>query len=548
MIVVSGLMGVSMWLIKPVIDRVFILKDLSMLYKMLWLIPSIWLVRGLAFYGQSYLLQYIGQRVTQRLRNDLFGKLMELSHDFYHRNPSGKIISRMTNDLHVIQNGLLRLPLSFIGDTLTVIFLIGLLFYLNFKFALIAFIVFPIVALPLANFAKKMRAAAQKGQKQIAEIYHRIQEGISGISVIKSFIREEAEKKRFQRENEIFYGHQMNFVKVDSRSSPIMEFIGSLAITFIVWYGAMDVLNGAWTSGAFFAFLGAALSIYKPLKNFSNTNALFQQTVVSAKRIFDILDEKSAISDKPGAKELHKFESEIKFDNVIFSYDDNHPVIKNVNFTLKKGEKIAIIGPSGSGKTTLAHLILRFYDVTGGRILIDGEDIKDLTLTSLRKHIALVTQDIVLFNESVKYNIAYGNPDAADDEILEAAKRANAHQFIEKFPQAYDNVVGERGTKLSGGQKQRIAIARAILKNAPLLILDEATSSLDSESEKLVSEALENLMAERTVLMIAHRLSSVKRADRILVIESGSLVEEGTHEELLEQKGIYHRICQLQLL
>ncbi|PKM96895.1 MAG: ABC transporter permease [Elusimicrobia bacterium HGW-Elusimicrobia-1] len=545
---VSGITGATMLLIKPIIDKVFIAKDTGMLFMILWLVPLMWFIRGIAFYGQAYLLQYVGQRVTLALRGDLFAKLMSLSHDFYNRNSSGKILSRMTNDLYIIQNALLRLPLNFIGDFLTTLVLIGIIFWLNFKFAVIAFVVFPVVALPLVDFARRMRKAAHAGQKQMAEIYNRIQEAVTGISVIKTFRMEERQKAVFEKENTEFYSHQMKFVKVDSRSSPIMEFISAVALTLIIWYGAMDVLKDVWTSGAFFAFLGAAMSIYKPIKNFSSANALLQQTVVSAGRIFEIIDEKPAIADAPGAADFGEFRQAVTLEDVDYYYDHKHPVLKKLNIKISRGEKVALVGPSGAGKTTVAHLVLRFYDACSGRVAIDGVDVRDITLASLRAQMALVTQDIILFNDTIKNNILCGRPGASDEDVREAARRANAADFIESLPDGYETVVGERGALLSGGQKQRVAVARAILKDAPILILDEATSSLDAESEKSVAEAIENLMAEKTVLMIAHRLATIKNADRILVIDDGAVVEEGSHDELVRRQGVYHRICLLQLL
>jgi len=548
-VIVSSLTGATMWLIKPIMDKVFISQDVKMLKMMLWLVPTIWLIRGFAFYAQAYLLQYIGQRVTATLRAELFEKLMTLSHDFYNRRPSGKILSVLTNDLILIQNALLRLPLNFVGDFLTTIVLIGIVFYLNFKFALIAFVAFPVVALPLIDFARRMRHAAHAGQKQMAEIYNRIQEAISAITVIKTFRLEKIQIEKFRKENILFYEHQMKFVKVDSRSSPIMEFISAVALTLIIWYGAIDVINGVWTTGAFFAFLAAAMSLYKPIKNFSSTNALLQQSIVSTGRVFEILDEEPSVKDKTDAVILAPFNREIKFSNVTFRYGNRRgAALEDFNLTISKGEKLALVGPSGAGKTTVAHLLLRFYDIQGGNIFIDGVDIRDVTLASLRSQMSLVTQDIVLFNDTIKNNILCGRPDATDEEIFAVARKANAAEFIESLPLKYDTIVGERGVFLSGGQKQRIAIARAMLKNAPILVLDEATSSLDAESEKQVGEAIEKLMADKTVLIIAHRLATVKDASRIIVMENGKVVEEGSHSELVEQKGIYHRLCLLQLL
>ncbi len=353
---------------------------------------------------------------------------------------------------------------------------------------------------------------------------------------------------RFRKENDSFYHTQQQFIRVDARSSPIMEFIGSLAVSFILWYGGSDVINGVWTSGSFVAFLTAAFSMYQPLKNFSQTNSLIQQAHAGTERIFEILDEKPTITDLPAAAALPGFSSAITYENVTFHYPEKKNILAAVSLTIKAGEVIAVVGPSGSGKTTLANLLMRFYDPQEGRILLDGHDLKNLTLHSLRSQIGVVSQEVVLFNDTIRYNISYGSKDAPESELVAAAKAANAHQFIMKMPQGYDTPVGERGVKLSGGERQRIAIARAILKNPPILILDEATSALDAESEKLVQEAIEHLMEHRTVLLIAHRLATVKKSDRIIVLDKGSIVEQGTHAQLLSQEGIYSRLHYLQIV
>lgn len=548
MAVFSGLTGATMWLVKNIFDRVFVAKDVHMLYMVTWLIPVFFLIKGIAGYGQNYLLYYITQNIVRTIRNELYEKLIALSHEFYAKNSTPKLVARVTNDVMALQNALFRVPPNIIRDGLTVIVMIGVLFYLHWKFALISLVVFPLASIPLAQFSRKMRNASRAGQSQMAELYASIQETLGGISIIKAFKQEQEEIERFRRENNKYYETQQQFIRVDARSSPIMEFIGSLAVAFILWYGGKDVIDGVWTSGSFVAFLTAAFSLYQPLKNFSQTNSLIQQAAAGTERIFEILDEKPTIFDLPGAEGLPAFKNNIVYENVLFHYPEKKDVLKGINLNIRAGEIIAVVGPSGSGKTSLAQLLMRFYDPRSGRILIDGKDIRTASLDSLRSQIGIVPQEIMLFNETVRYNIVYGRREATSEEMIAAAKAANARQFIERMAQGYDTVIGERGVRLSGGERQRLAIARAILKNPPILILDEATSALDAESEKLVQEAIENLMVNRTVLLIAHRLATVKKADRIIVVDKGMIVEEGNHEQLLKQEGIYSRLHQLQLL
>jgi len=548
MAVFSLLTGATMWLVKNIFDKIFIARDIHMLILVMWLIPIFFFIKGIAGYGQNYLLSYIAQKVTLKLRNQLYEKLLSLSHDFYAKNSSARLMARVTNDVSAVQNALFRVPPSIIRDGLTVIVMIGVLFYLHWKFALISIVIFPIAAIPLAQFSKKMRHASREGQKQMGEIYASLQETLSGISVIKAYMQENTEIKRFETENDKYYFTQQSFIRVDARSSPIMEFIGSIGVAFILWFGGKDVINGVWTSGAFVAFLTAAFSLYQPLKNFSQTNSLIQLAYAGTERIFEILDEKPTIFDPQNPKELSSFNSEIQYKNLSFRYPEKNNVLSNINLTIKKGEIIAVVGPSGSGKTTLSSLLLRFYDPQEGGVYIDGINIKEYSLSSLRSHMGIVPQETILFNETVRYNIVYGRKDATEEELISAAKAANAYQFISKMPKGFDTVIGERGMRISGGERQRLAIARAILKNPPILVLDEATSSLDAESERLVQEAIENLMVNRTVVMIAHRLATVKKADRIIVIDKGVIVEEGNHEKLVSQEGIYSRLHNLQLL
>ena len=548
MAVFSALTGATMWLVKNIFDKIFIAKDMHMLYLVTFGIPILFLIKGVAGYGQNYLLYYIAQNVVLKIRNELYAKLVSLSHDFYVNNSSARIMARVTNDVSALQNALFRVPPSIIRDGLTVIVMIGVLFYLHWKFALISLLVFPIASIPLTQYARKMRNASRDGQKQMAELYSSLQETLSGISIIKAFFQEKKEINRFEKENDKFYQTQQKFIRVDARSSPMMEFIGSLAVAFILWYGGKDVINGVWSSGSFVAFLTAAFSMYNPIKNFSQTNSIIQLALAGSERIFEILDQKSSVLEHDNAVELKGFSTDIRYENVTFRYRPERDVLSNLNINIIKGDVVAVVGPSGSGKTSLINLLLRFYDPQKGRILIDGQDIKDIKFESLRSKIGIVTQEVILFNESVRYNVAYGKNDASDEEIVAAAKAANAHAFIMRMPHGYDTMIGEKGVRLSGGERQRLSIARAILKNPPILLLDEATSSLDAESERLVQEAIEKLMTNRTVILIAHRLATVKKADRIVVLDKGIVVEEGKHDELLKNEGVYSRLHNLQLL
>ncbi|MCX5778091.1 MAG: ABC transporter ATP-binding protein [Elusimicrobia bacterium] len=548
MAIFSALTGATMWLIKNIFDKIFIARDMHMLYIVTLIIPVFFLIKGIAGYGQNYLLSYITQNVVRKIRNELYEKLIGLSHVFYVNNSTARLMARVTNDVMALQNALFRVPPSIIRDGLTVIVMIGVLFYLHWKFAFIALVMFPLASLPLIQFARKMRSASREGQKQMGEVYASLQETLSGFSIIKAFMQEETEIGRFHKENDKYYETQQRFIRVDARSSPIMEFMGSLAVAFILWYGGKDVINGVWTSGSFVAFLTAAFSLYQPIKNFSQTNSLIQQALAGTERIFEILDEKPSIVDRASAVSLQQFKHTIVYNDVSFHYPEKANVLLHISLAIKAGDIVAFVGPSGSGKTSMANLLLRFYDVNEGTITIDGVDIRDVHLQSLRSLIGIVPQETVLFNETVKYNIAYGMRSATDAEIIAAATAANAHQFISRMPQGYDTMIGERGMKLSGGERQRLSIARAILKNPPILILDEATSALDAESEQLVQSAIENLMVNRTVLMIAHRLATVRKADRIIVLDRGQIIEQGTHKDLVGQEGIYSRLHNLQLL
>ena len=545
----SGVAALLVYLSKIIMDGVFVnddpVKAKTMLVQLCIAMPLIYIIKGFADYGKTYFLNYVAQNAIKDLRQDLYTKLITLSHSFYVTHTSSKVMSRVTNDIGALQNALLKVPPTIIRDGLIIIGMIGGLFYLHWKYAFFIVVVLPVLGIPLAQFARKLRKASKDSMIQISEIYTSLQEMLSGFSVIKSFCREKHEEKRFAVNNKDYYNVQQRIVRVDARTTPVMEVLSMTGVAVVLWFGGKDVINGIWTLGDFTAFILAVQQMYQPIKNFSQLNSTIQSSVSASERVFEILDEKVKVLDLPNAKPLDTFSKDITYKNVSFEYEENKPILKNINLNIKKGQTVAFVGASGSGKSTIANLILRFYDVNSGEILIDGTDIRNITLESLRDKIGVVSQDVFLFNDSIRYNIAYGKLDATDEEIEIAAKAANAHKFISKMPDGYKTLIGERGMKLSGGEKQRIAIARAMLKNPPILVLDEATSALDSESEKLVQEAIETLMKNRTVILIAHRLSTVINADQIIVIDKGTIAEVGKHQELLDKNGIYTKLYNL---
>ncbi len=549
MLIYSGVAALLVYLSKIIMDGVFVSKDpvqaKKMLIELCIAMPLIYVVKGFADYGKTYFLNYVAQNAIKDLRQDLYTKLISLSHNFYVTHTSSKVMSRVTNDINALQSALLKVPPTIIRDGLIIIGMIGGLFYLHWKYAFFIVVVLPVLGIPLAQFARKLRKASKDSMVQISEIYTSLQEMLSGFTVIKSFCREKHEEKRFAVNNKDYYNVQQRIVRVDARTTPVMEVLSMAGVAIVLWFGGKDVINGAWTLGDFTAFILAVQQMYQPIKNFSQLNSTIQHAVSASERVFEILDEENKIFNLPDAKNIDVFSKDIVYKNVSFEYEQNKSILKNINIDIKKGQTVAFVGSSGSGKSTIANLLLRFYDVNSGEILVDGTDIKNLTLESLRDKIGVVSQDVFLFNDTVKYNIAYGKLDASDEEIENAAKAANAHKFISAMPDGYNTLIGERGMKLSGGEKQRIAIARAMLKNPPILVLDEATSALDSESEKLVQEAIETLMKNRTVILIAHRLSTVKNADQIIVIDKGTVVERGKHQELLDKNGVYAKLYNL---
>ena len=546
---VAGLNALRIYLVKPLQDQVFTGHDVKMLKTLLWAVPVISLGLGLFSYVQNYLMSAIGLRATNDIRQKMFDHLQGLSLDYFTGTSTGKVMARFTNDLAALQNVISRAPIYFIRDGLTAILNIGLIFYLNWRFALLTMAVFPFSATIIVILGKTLRRVSRKGQEQMGDLFSVIQENMHAAPIVKAYTAEKMESERFQKSNDRFLHLSLRFAQADTVSSPLMELIGSLFLSLLLWKGGADVIHGVWTAGSFIAFIAYAVMTYRPLKNFAELNAQLQLGLASSERIFELLDKVPTIKEILEAKELPSFCKTITYENVSFRYPtQGRWAIEELNLTIHAGEIVALVGSSGAGKSTLALLLPRFYDPTSGCVRVDGQDIRQVTLGSLRHEIGLVTQEVILFNESVRYNIAYGRPNATQAEIQAAAEAANAHQFISHLPHGYDTAIGERGVRLSGGERQRLSIARAILKNPPILLLDEATSSLDAESERLVQEALERLMEHRTALVIAHRLSTVRRADRIIVLEHGRIIEEGNHSDLLTKQGTYHKLHTLQVL
>ncbi|MFB3885521.1 MAG: lipid A export permease/ATP-binding protein MsbA [Thermodesulfobacteriota bacterium] len=555
-------------LVKPVIDGVFLNKEkipplltkiivrlhLESLFliqgtEMLRILPVaiilLFLFRGIFSYGQAYLMNFVGLKVIADLREKLYNHLQALSLSFFTKTSTGTLISRITNDVNLIQGAVSNTIAGVLKDAFTIFSLVGVIFYQSWKLAIIAFIIFPVGIIPIKELGKRMRKYARKGQQRYGFITSFLHETITGNRIVKAFNMEEYEKRRFAEENDRLFRTFLKRVRIRSLSHPLMELLGGIAAAIIIWVGGYLIIRGELTPGAFLSFLAAFFMLYAPVRELSKVNLEIQEGLAGAMRVFEILDTATDIKDEEGAHPLPPVSKGIDFQKISFKYDEE-VVLKDISLHVNVGEVIALVGMSGAGKTSLVNLLPRFYDVEQGQILIDGGDIRKVTLKSLRDQIGLVTQQTILFNDTVRNNIAYGNMKCSDEEIIRAAKAANAHNFIQRLPQGYETTIGEQGVKLSGGERQRLSIARALLKNAPILILDEATSSLDSDSETEVQHALEYLMKGRTVFVIAHRLSTIRNAHRIIVLSHGQIVEEGTHEALMNLQGEYRRLYELQ--
>jgi subfamily B ATP-binding cassette protein MsbA len=476
----------------------------------------------------------------------LFKKFQRLPLSYFDRHQTGEIMSYITNDVAALQNALVDRLIELVTESSIFVGSLVMMFLLDWQLSLLTLITVPLVGEAMKIFGRKMKSSGSVIQERLADITALMQESISAVRVVKSFVREDFEIQRFTRENDLNFRAQMKSVQIQSLLTPTVEFLAALAVTVIVWFGGYEVVNGNITAGALVAFLTYAVNLANPVKRISRVYGTIQKAMAGAERVFGIMDMPEAIADKPEAKAMPAVKGYVEFDDVTFGYKDDIPALEHISFKAEPGQMIAFVGPSGAGKSTIANLIPRFYDVNGGAIRIDGQDVRDVTMSSLREQIGIVPQETMLFSTTVRENIRYGRLDATDDDIVQAAKDANAHEFIMQLPEGYDTKIGERGLNLSGGQRQRIAIARAILKNPQLLILDEATSALDTESEKIVQAALDRLMVGRTSFVIAHRLSTIFNADQIYVIEKGHIREHGTHEELLALGGLYSSLYNIQ--
>ncbi len=546
MILVAALTGSQAYLVKDLLDKIFMEKNVFFLNVLPLVIVLVFFLKSTFYYIYYFLLEKVGQAIIRDLRIQVFEHIHSQPLSFFHQMPTGTLISRIISDITLMQQAVSNALVGTLRDFFQVIILLGVVFSMNWKLAMFSFIILPIAAFPIVKFGRIFRRLSTKTQEETANVTNILYETITGNRIVKAFGREQYEGRRFRDQINVLFAVIIQDARFRSMQHPLMEFIGGVAIALIIWFGGNEVIHGGATPGTFFAFLTALIAAYEPVKGVSRINSTIQQGLAAATRVFSLLDVKPEIRDKEGAAILPPFKDCIEFKDLTFSYDNEAAVLKNISLRVPAGQALAIVGPSGGGKTTLTNLIPRFLDLKDGAILIDGTDIRDVTMQSLRSQIAMVTQQTILFNDTVRNNIAYGDLESSEQEIKNAADAAHALDFINNLPQGFDTVIGEGGSRLSGGERQRVSIARAILKNAPILILDEATSALDTESEREVQKALENLMKDKTTFVIAHRLSTIINADRIIVVKDGLIVEEGTHEELLALGKEYELLYTMQ--
>ncbi|MGH6984305.1 MAG: ABC transporter ATP-binding protein [Stellaceae bacterium] len=542
----AGATATNAWLMQPMLDRVFVAHDAKLLLVIPAAIVVLAFIKGFANYGQTVLMTNVGQRVVGDVQAALFARMMRNDLAFFHANPTGTLISRFTTDAVMLRAAATDILANVGKNAVTALFLGALMFYQDWRLALVAMVVFPLAVRPLLSIGKRMRRVSANTQAEVGLFMTLLNQTFQGARHVKAYGMEAYEISRVRQMIRNIVKLVNRAARIRAVASPLMETLGGVAVALVILYGGHEVLIGARTPGTFFSFVTALLLAYQPVKTLAGINASLQEGMAAAQRIFDVLDTEPTITDAPNAKPLAIKGGEIRFRDVQFSYANGAIALRGVSLTVPAGKRVALVGSSGAGKSTILNLVPRFHDATAGSITVDGQPLREVTLASLRGAMALVSQEITLFDDTIKANIAYGRVGAADAEIVAAAKAAAADDFIRRLPQGYDTMVGEHGVKLSGGQRQRIAIARAMLKDAPILLLDEATSSLDTESERHVQAALDTLMQGRTTVVIAHRLSTVTGADLIYVIDSGRVVEHGTHAELLRQQGVYARLYALQ--
>ena len=546
MMVVAGTTAGLAFLMETILDDVFTAKSKQSLYFAASIVMSLFVAKGLATYGQTVIMSFVGQRILADLQKSMFGHLVNGDLSFFHNHSSGALIAHFINDVEKMRGTVAGVITAIGRDSLTLIFLIGVMFYQDWLLTLASFFAFPTAILPLVKIGKKIRKVSANTQNEIGQFTTLLNETFTGIRHVKAAGMEDYEKSRASTLIEKIFKLVFRAARTKAAAYPIMETLGGTAIVIVICYGGWQVIEGTRSTGTFFSFVTALLLAYDPVKKLVNLNAQLQEGLAATERVFKILDVHPKIVDQPNALRIDEAKGNIIFENISFSYLKNVPLIDKISLIIKKGQTVALVGHSGAGKTTILNLICRFFDPASGTITLDGTDIRKITMSSLRSNLALVSQDVTLFNDTIGENIAYGTKEATLPEIQKAAKHAAAHDFIMELPNGYDTMIGENGVKLSGGQRQRIAIARAMLKNAPILLLDEATSSLDTKSERAVQEALSNLMQNRTTIVVAHRLSTIQSADLIHVIDEGRIAESGNHEELLQLNGAYAKLCEIQ--
>jgi subfamily B ATP-binding cassette protein MsbA len=538
----GGLDAAFAYMVEPLLKKIFMTKDMFIFSFLPFAIILIFVFRAVCRYINDYFMNTAAQLAVQDVRNEIFRKNVFLDLKFFHRNQTGSLMSRVVNDVAAMQNGVGEIVSGVFRDAIGLVSLLGVIFYRDWQLALISILVIPLTIYPASILGKKVKITARKGQEEAGYFASILQETLSGIKVVKAFSLEKTMIDQFESANQKFYNFSRKMIKYGSLSSPVSEVITSFGIAAVIFFGGSKVMANKMSAPEFFSFITAMALLYSPLKKLITAYGNAQRCIGASERVFEIIDSVPDIVDSPDGYSLTRDDNQVVFNHVYFKYQDDY-ILEDVSLVAEKGQMVALVGPSGGGKSTLVSLITRFFDTSEGQVLIGSHDVRDILKNSLMEHIALVDQETILFHDTVANNIRYGKPGATDEEIANAAQAAFAHDFIMEMPDGYQTSIGDRGIRLSGGQRQRLCIARAILKNAPILILDEATSALDTESEQMVQKALDNLMADRTTFVIAHRLSTVINADRIVVLEKGKIVESGTHKTLLDNDGLYRRLC-----